>query len=262
MQPEVESIQVGRPQQFVAEGDSSRLWSSAIIKQVVTGRVLAGFHGMAWDEQSDRLHHGGPDKAVLAYASRHYSFWADRYPVSGFAPGAFGENLTISGIDESTCCLGDVYEIGGCLLEISQPRQPCWKLSMRWGISGLAKEVQDLRRTGWYMRVLREGLIEAGDTVELQARPHPDISVMWALDVMYAKPRSPGDDARLASLPALSLAWRTALQSRAASQQPASDGQRLSGESALQVDESDRKRESEGRPSDPGPKGGSPATAI
>jgi len=230
MQPKVESIQVGRPQHFAAEGDSSKPWSSAIIKQVVTGRVFVGFNGMDGDEQSDLIHHGGPDKAVLAYASTHYLFWSDRYPDSVFTAGAFGENLTVSGLDEATCCLGDVFEIGGCLLEISQPRQPCWKLSRRWSLPRLAHEVQDERRTGWYMRVLREGFVEAGDTINLKERPHPNVTVTWALDVMYAKPRNPSEDARLATLPQLSESWQKSLESRAFSQQPASDSKRLLGE--------------------------------
>ena len=230
MQPNVESIQVGRPQHFSAEGDSSKPWSSAIIKQVVNGRVFVGFNGLEGDEQSDPVHHGGPDKAVLAYASSHYPFWTDRYPDCALTAGAFGENLTVSGLDEVTCCLGDVFEIGGCLLEISQPRQPCWKLSRRWGLPRLAQEVQDERRTGWYMRVLREGFVEAGDTVTLKKRPHPVVTVMWALDVMYAKPRSPTDDALLAALPQLSLSWRKTLESRASGLKPPGNNKRLLGE--------------------------------
>lgn len=214
MQPSVESIQVGRSQCFAAEGDSCKPWSSAIIKLVVTGRVSVGFHGIEGDEQSDRVHHGGVDKAVLAYASAHYPLWADRYPASAFAPGAFGENLTVTGFDETTSCIGDVFEIGGCVFEISQPRQPCWKLSRRWGLPGLAHEVQDQRRTGWYLRVLREGAIEAGDRIQLKERPHPEITVKWALDVMYAKPRNPDNDAQLAALPQLSSAWRETLMKR------------------------------------------------
>lgn len=230
MQPKVESIQVGRPQHFASEGDSSKPWSSAIIKQVVAGRVFVGINGMDGDEQSDLIHHGGPDKAVLAYASTHYPFWTDRYPDCVFTAGAFGENLTVTGFDEATCCLGDVFEIGGCLLEISQPRQPCWKLSRRWSLPRLAHEVQDQRRTGWYMRVLREGFVEAGDTVNLRERPHPHVTVTWALEVMYAKPRNPSNGARLAALPQLSESWRTSLESRANSHQPASDSKRLSDE--------------------------------
>jgi MOSC domain-containing protein YiiM len=214
MSPTVESIQVGRPQYFTPKGDGSKPWSSAIIKQVMTGPVFVSFHGLEGDEQSDRIHHGGPDKAVLAYAMAHYPFWTARYPAFAFTAGAFGENLTVSGIDEAACCVGDVFAIGSCLLEVSQPRQPCWKLSRRWGLPRLAHEVQDQRRTGWYMRVLREGFVEAGDTVKLNERPNPDFSVACALDVMYANPRSPSDDGRLATLPQLSESWRKTLESR------------------------------------------------
>ena len=230
MQPRVESIQIGRPQHFVAEGDFSKPWSSAIIKQAVTAGVFVGFQGIEGDEQSDLIHHGGPDKAVLAYATTHYPFWTDRYPSCVFTAGAFGENLTVSGFDEATCCLGDVFEIGGCLFEISQPRQPCWKLSRRWGLPQLAHEVQDQRRTGWYMRVLREGVVEAGDAMRLMERQNSDATVRWALDVMYAKPRCAGDDARLATLPQLSKSWKRTLESRASEERLSSDSKRLLGE--------------------------------
>lgn len=229
MQPKVESIQVGRPRHFVAEGDLLKLWSSAIVKHTVAGSVFVGETGLAGDEQSDLVHHGGPDKAVLAYASAHYRFWASCYPSHDFAAGGFGENLTLSGIDEKECCIGDVFEIGGCVLELSQPRQPCWKLSKRWGLPKLAQEVQNERRTGWYLRVLRKGFVEAGDAVTLIERPNPGSTVLWALDVMYAKPRSRDDDARLVSLPQLSESWRKTLSSRAVNEPTSPDNKRLFG---------------------------------
>ena len=204
MTPRVVSIQTGRSRCFNAESDVSKQWSSAIIKDPVDGAVVVGTTGLQGDEQSDLVHHGGSDKAVLAYALSHYAYWNARYPELAFQPGGFGENLTVSGMDESDCCVGDIFETGSCLFEVSQPRQPCWKLSRRWEIPSLAQEVQDERRTGWYLRVLRSGDIASGETMILRERPNPDFSIVRALDIIYAKHRNSADDLLLSKLPELS----------------------------------------------------------
>lgn len=229
MPARIESIQVGRSRFFEAASDSGKPWTSAIIKTAVVGSVLVSENGLDGDQQSDLVHHGGTDKAVLAYAISHYAFWQTRYPAHGFVAGGFGENLTISGFDETTCCIGDVWAVGGCLMEISQPRQPCWKLSRRWSIPRLAQEVQDERRTGWYLRVLQPGPVRAGDEVVLVERRHPKFTIDHALGVMYANPRVKEDDLELAHLPELSTSWKTNLHSRAAQHEQAHDQPRLLG---------------------------------
>lgn len=213
----VQSIQVGRSRCFDAANDSSKPWISAIIKTQVNGAVTVGENGLDGDEQSDLVHHGGVDKAILVYAVSHYPIWQGRYPASGFSPGGFGENFTVAGLDERTCCIGDVFEVGTCLMEISQPRQPCWKLARRWDIAKLALEVQNEHRTGWYMRVLRPGLVQAGDEMVLLERRHVDFTIARALAVMYANPRDAQIDRELANLPQLSESWKTHLNSRAKS---------------------------------------------
>ncbi len=210
----IESIQVGRSQCFDAAGDSGKPWQSAIIKCIVHGPVSVRENGLVGDEQSDLVHHGGSDKAVLAYSVSHYASWQSRYPEHGFNAGGFGENLTVSGFDESTCCIGDVWQVGTCLLEISQPRQPCWKLSRRWSINRLAHEVQDQRRTGWYLRVLRPGRLQSGDEIALLERRDPTFTIAYALGVMYANPRIKQEDWELANVPQLSMSWKTNLRSR------------------------------------------------
>ena len=216
MHPRIESIQVGRTQTYENGLSPEKPWTSAIDKRTLTGGVFAGLQSLSGDEQSDLIHHGGADKAILAYAIRHYDHWRSRYPEANFCAGGFGENLTVSGVCESSCCVGDVVEVGTCLLEISQPRQPCWKLSRRWGIEKLEQAVQAEYRTGWYLRVLRPGTIQAGDKILLRERRHPEFTVARALAVMYAKPRNPQNDLDLASLPELSQAWKTHLFDRSA----------------------------------------------
>ena len=206
------SIQAGKIQ--IYDGDSADSWTSAIQKTNVATAVHVRRTGLAGDEQADLVNHGGPDKAVLAYASKHYEAWNSEFPEKYFEAGGFGENLTIADLDESSCCIGDTFRIGDCLLQISQPRQPCWKLSGRWKVPKLAVLVQQNGRTGWYFRVLKEGVIEAGIDIELVDRPHPEFPVAWANSVMYAKPRRHVDDRRLAACPALSESWRTNLEHR------------------------------------------------
>lgn len=208
----VNSIQVGRPRSY--EADDTKPWTSAIGKHIVSDPVKVGRTNIEGDEQADLKNHGGFDKAVLAYAAEHYDAWNAQFPEKSFSAGAFGENLTISGFSETSCCVGDIMQIGDCLLQISQPRQPCWKLSRRWNLPKLEVVVQQTGRTGWYYRVLEEGLIEAGLPVELIERPFPDLNVAWASSVMYAKPRSKEDDLSLAKSPALSISWKETLLKR------------------------------------------------
>lgn len=209
------SIHTGRVQTLGGDSDDAgESWTSAIRKAKVSGAVQAQQTGIVSDEQADLVHHGGPDKAILAYAAKHYDQWKAEFPEKNFEAGGFGENLTVTNLDESQCCIGDRFRVGDCVLEISQPRQPCWKLSRRWDLPRLAVLVQQNGRTGWYLRVIKPGQIEAGMTLELIARPFPEFSVQWANTVMYAKPRRPADDQRLSRCPALSSAWRIDLEKR------------------------------------------------
>lgn len=212
-QGKILSIQAGKIQTYGTDVADS--WTSAIRKTLVSAAVHVGHTGLAGDEQADLVNHGGPDKAVLAYASKHYEKWNAEFPDRNFEVGGFGENLTIADLDETSCCIGDTFRVGECVLQISQPRQPCWKLSGRWKMPKLAVLVQQNGRTGWYFRVLQEGVMEAGMNVELVDRPYPDFSVAWANSVMYARPRRHEVDRRLAACPALSESWRTNLEHRA-----------------------------------------------
>ena len=211
------SIHTGRVQTFGGGSDDAESWTSAIRKAKVSGAVQVQQTGIVSDEQADLVHHGGPDKAILAYAAKHYDQWNAEFPDKRFAAGGFGENLTVADLDESQCCIGDRFRVGDCVLELSQPRQPCWKLSRRWDLPRLAVLVQQNGRTGWYLRVIEAGQIAAGMALELIARPFPELSVQWANAVMYAKPRRPADDQRLSQCPALSEAWRTDLVKRSRS---------------------------------------------
>jgi len=225
----IRSIHVGRPRTLDAETKGAKEWQSAIFKSAVQGAVCVRKTNIDGDQQADLVHHGGPDKAILAYSGHHYPTWKQAYPEKHFEEGAFGENLTLEGLQEAGVCVGDIYEVGSCVLQVSQPRQPCWKLSRKWNISRLAAIVQDTGRTGWYLRVLEEGQLEAGNQLRLTDRPHPEVTITWAHSVMHAKPRLAADDLKLAQCPALSDSWRQQLQRRAEKSEERSDSARLLG---------------------------------
>lgn len=214
MKIRIESIFVGRPQRFPAEGDSKQ-WTSAIFKQCVDAPVNVHCGNIDGDQQADLIHHGGLDKAICAYAVQNYAFWIREFPKVDWKASCFGENLGLSGVCESDVCIGDSFEVGSCILQVSQPRQPCWKLSRRWGIPKLAVRVQQTRRTGWYFRVLNEGVIESGQTMKLISRPYPQWTIASANEVMFAKPRDVEHDLKLATCELLSSSWRETLSTRA-----------------------------------------------
>lgn len=206
----VRDVLTGRAVPFARPGVAS-----AIAKQVRQGPVRAEAHGLDGDEQGDRRVHGGPDKAVHLYAYEHYRAWIGELgplPVLA-APGAFGENLATSGVLERDLCLGDELRVGSAVLQVSQSRQPCWKLNHRFGVRDMARRVQDRGRTGWYCRVLHPGEVRAGDAFELLARPFPDWTLARLLDFLYR--RRPEDSAQVlaAGLP-LVPSWQRLFERR------------------------------------------------
>ena len=152
---------------------------SAIDKRPVAGPVAIRSFGIEGDMVADTKHHGGPDMAVHHYASDHYAAWDDW--LGGHAllqgPAAFGENLMSTGLMESDVCIGDRYRFGSALLEVSQPRQPCWKIEHRFWHKGMVKRILVGHMCGWYYRVIKEGEAEAGDALELVERVHERSSV-------------------------------------------------------------------------------------
>lgn len=169
MTARIVSLRVGR----IAPLGPERV-PSAFIKSAVSGPIKAGALGLDGDHQADLSVHGGPEKAVYAYSSARYPDWAAAFPdlAPRFIAGAMGENLTVDGMDEDDLCVGDVHAIGGALLQVCQPRQPCFKLALALGEPRLARHMVRTGHSGWYYRVLREGSIAAGDALVLAERPN------------------------------------------------------------------------------------------
>ena len=183
---------------------------SAIGKTAVDGRARLGYDGLDGDEQADRSAHGGPDKALHHYPADHIAAWAADLPESAdrFRPGGFGENISTTGITEADLCIGDVIEVGGCVIQVSHGRQPCWKFAAHMGREDFAYRVRKTGRTGWYYRVLTPGEVGLCDMMRLVERPQPD----WTLARVITAHFDPKLDASIASaladLPELAAAWR------------------------------------------------------
>ena len=227
------SIQVGLPRTYGVAGAADpmdRPWTTAFFKEPVDGPVWLGRLNLEGDRQADPRYHGGPDKAVMAYAAAHYPLWRAEVGTAEMGPGGFGENFTVEGADEASVCIGDVYAIGDARVQVSQPRAPCWKVARRWRVKDLSARVQRTGRTGWYLRVLEEGRVAPGDALELLERPHPEWSVARANAALYGKPSNVAEMLELSRVDALSAGTRGWVEYRAAGRH--SDEERLVGENA------------------------------
>jgi MOSC domain-containing protein YiiM len=209
------SIQVGAPTERGADSISDSSWASGIFKALVSGPVWLGKTNLAGDGQADLKNHGGPDRAALAYGASRYPAWREELGKPDLPYGAFGENFTISELTEENVCIGDIYAIGDTRVQVSQPRQPCWKLARRWQIKELTALVQERAAGGWYNRVLQEGYVEAGMPVALVERPYPQFPVAHVFALMNEWMDDPEATAELATLEALSRGWRSVFARRA-----------------------------------------------
>ncbi len=203
---------VGKVEAFGPKGEPS-----AFRKRVVSDSVKIGEMGIENDEQADRRNHGGREKAILHYAYDHYAKWRIEKPdLNEFLsePGAFGENISSDGFTEDNLCIGDQLSLGTAVVEISQGRQPCWKLGHRFGDAKMVKTVVETRRCGWYYRVLQPGEVSAGDNIELLERPHENWSVARVINLLLGKEKEAEALETLANLPTLSSSWRSLAQKR------------------------------------------------
>jgi MOSC domain-containing protein YiiM len=177
----IASVQVGLPRTY-ADG-----WTSAFRKDSVSGPVPVRRLGLDGDGQHDRRHHGGEQMAALAYSADHYPHWREELEWPSLPLGGFGENLSVSGATEETACIGDIWRAGTALLQISSPRMPCGNISRYWERPKLLRLVERSGRIGWYLRVLEEGTVEAGQEIALVDRPHPESTVARAFRVRREK---------------------------------------------------------------------------
>lgn len=189
-------------------GDAGAL--SGIDKRPVDAVLRVTFTGLSGDAQGDLKHHGGPEKAIHHYPRDHYASWGSELGDIALlaSPGAFGENLSTSGLLESDVAVGDVFRLGSALVQVSQGRQPCWKLNARFGVKDMASRVQQSGRTGWYYRVLEEGEVAPDDALRLVHRETPEWTIGRLWRVFYIDRLDYEALAAMAGLPTLADAWR------------------------------------------------------
>ncbi len=217
LSPQLCSIQIGRPQTYEAvEGElSDKPWTTALYKTLVSGPVSVHRLGITGDGQAEIEIHGGIDKAICVYNGDHYAYWRSELGLPEMTAGAFGENFTVSDLKETEVCLGDIWRLGEIEVQISQPRQPCWKLARRWRRKDFALRVKENGYTGWYLRVLTEGTVQAGEAIRLVERPLPDWPLSRANEVMHQKREDRDAAVELAAVELLSESWQSQLRSRA-----------------------------------------------
>jgi MOSC domain-containing protein YiiM len=179
---------------------------SAFAKRPVAGAVHLHATGLQGDEQADKKHHGGPDMALHLYPADHHDFWNNELGGHDLLaqPGAFGSNLFIRDINENSVQIGDRFALGGALIEVSQPRQPCWKIEHRFGRKGMVAKIIETGRSGWYFRVIEEGQIAAHDRLERVSAGHDGWTVAKAFQTLFGAESSRDDLLALAALDRLS----------------------------------------------------------
>ncbi len=168
------SINVGLPREVTWQ---NKVVTTGIFKEPVNGRIMLRTLNLDGDRQADLTVHGGVDKAVYAYPSEHYDYWRAELPGTKLPWGMFGENFTIAGLLEKDACIGDRFRIGESEVIVTEPRMPCYKLGIKFGRADIIKRFLASQRTGFYFSVAREGMVEAGDAMELVGREQQAIGV-------------------------------------------------------------------------------------
>lgn len=206
---EILSLNVALPRE-VRDGD--RTVRTGIFKEPVTGRRMLRRTHFEGDGQADLENHGGRSKAAYVYSHDHYAYWESELGLGPLPCGQFGENLTVRGLTEETVHIGDVFRLGGAKVEVSQPRVPCFKLGIRMGSSSFPKLFLKSLRTGFYLRVLEEGELGAGDLLERIALGPGQISVRETCRLLHFERGDREGIRQVLSVPALSAEWRRSFE--------------------------------------------------
>ena len=181
------STNLGKPTTFLWNGKEEQ---TGIFKKPVSEPLHLTTNDVSNDTVIDRIHHGGMNKACYLFAADNYPYWKQLYPTLDWNWGMFGENLTIEGMDESLMRIGDIYKIGGALVQVSQPREPCYKLGIRFGTQEVLRQFIAHNRPGTYVRILEEGKVHKGDTLDLQEQSENTLSVQQFYELMFAKEKT------------------------------------------------------------------------
>lgn len=208
----IEQIFSGTLRPLPPEGQLTGMFKSA-----VEGPVTLGTDGLAGDRQADRRYHGGTEKALHHYPAEHYARLAQQWPDRAdiLQPGVLGENLSTHGWTEESVCIGDVFRLGSARIQLSQPRQPCWKINHRLDVDGASLFIANTGLTGWYYRVLDGGIVAPGEIFALIERPNPELSVAAFWQAAQAHRPDPAALRRILAARGLAPDWVRRLGERA-----------------------------------------------
>lgn len=203
---------------------------SAIAKVQVDGELMLTDLGLTGDEQAETKIHGGPDRALCHYPREHYQHWRQAFPEQAelFVAPAFGENLSTLGLTEENVCIGDIFQWGEALIQVTQPRSPCFKLNFHFDISDMASQMQEAGKTGWLCSVIAPGLVSADAPLILASRVS-DVSVREAIAIAWHMPFDDSQYHRLLSAAGLSKSWTRTMQKRRLSGKIEDNSRRLWG---------------------------------
>jgi MOSC domain-containing protein YiiM len=212
------SMQAGSPHRYSAVNTDETTWrpwkTSFFRTPSIELRWLYTTH-LEGNIQADTKRHGQLTQAVLLYAATHYPLWQAELGRTEIGPGAFGENFTVDGLSEQTACVGDIYALGEARIQVTGPRYPCTKIERRWEIEGLTARVAETGRTGWYCRVLQEGMIEPGMAITLVDRPYPQWTIALVNDFGHSRNKDIETAKALAACPLLIEMWQRLVVRRA-----------------------------------------------
>ncbi len=202
------SVNVSQPKPVSING---RTYVTAIYKIARVGPVSLTRLNLEGDGQGDRKNHGGEYQAVYCYPQEHYATWATELARADFAFGQFGENFTTLGLLEDEVCVGDAFRVGGAVIQATQPRVPCYKLADKMGLRGFDKTFLRANRSGFYVRVLEEGAVEAGDAIALINRDPIGMSIAEVNAALYLD-KEPAAAERALQIEALSPGWKRSFE--------------------------------------------------
>ncbi|MGR5064098.1 MOSC domain-containing protein [Photobacterium sp. DNB22_13_2] len=190
-------------------------FDTAIDKEAVEQSLYLSENGLEGDECADQRHHGGSERALHQYPLEHYQYWSEKYGnnVEWLAPG-MGENLSSEGMTEETVCLGDRYQWGEAIIEVSQPRSPCFKLNKRWGVEALSVDMQEISRCGWLYRVIKTGRVSVNEPLKLIERVPNAMSLKEVCDTFFGDPLNHQGLEKLLTQVKLSDSWMSKVKQR------------------------------------------------
>ena len=204
----VKYLSIGLPRKEIFNGKEV---TTGICKKTVSGPIFLSQTGLEGDGVANTKHHGGADKALCIYSFDHYPYWR-KWLGMELVPSAFGENLTVQDMIEENVCIGDIFSLGSAVIQVSQPRQPCATLGLRYGAMDLVKEVINTGFTGFYCRVIQTGYVEQGESLDLQKRDELGVSIAFANRILHHHKIDLQGIEKVLSVSALSESWKKSFE--------------------------------------------------